>query len=107
MPPLTTNARQAVTAAVGRVATYRAPALRCMGEPAFRSSYELARVAIDTVARSGREIRQGRIAVDPFRKKTRHNDIASLKLPNVLADRFNNAGSIGKQDAARAARQPS
>ncbi|ABA50611.1 hypothetical protein BURPS1710b_3182 [Burkholderia pseudomallei 1710b] len=81
-------------------------ALRRMREPVRGAHDRLARVAVDTVARDRREVRDGRPAVEPVRKKGRHDRVAGRELRDAFADRFDDTCAVGHWNALVGGVQP-
>ena len=105
--PSATSARQAVSPAVVSVAASTvAAASRRPGEPARRPHDDLARVAVDPVARHGGEIAQLGRAVLPGRKEAGHDVVAGRELGHPVAHRLDHTGAVGHRDAAARASGP-
>src|SRR5688500_4673753 len=76
-----------------------AEAARCPGEPGRRPHHNLPRIAIDPIARGGREIRYSWWPLEPAWKEAGDHRVTRLELGHALAHRLDHAGAVGHRDA--------
>jgi hypothetical protein len=74
-------------------------ALWSAGKPRGRSDYDLARIAVDAIARNGAKISNLGRAIQPCRKERGHNMITGYKLCDPPPHRFNDARTVGHGDS--------